>query len=75
LDHFANFAEAVRARDGKLLRAEIEETALSTAYCHLGNIAHRLGRGLRFDEKAMRFDDREANAMLTREYRAPYVVA
>ena len=75
LNHFANFADAVRARDPKLLHAEIEETALSTALCHQGNIAYRLNRELRFDPAAMRFqDDAEANRMLTREYRAPYVV-
>jgi predicted dehydrogenase len=75
LDHFANFADAVRARDPKLLHAEIEETAISTALCHLGNISHRLGRELKFDPTTMRFpNDAEANAMLTRNYRAPYVV-
>jgi hypothetical protein len=74
LDHFANFADAVRARDPKLLHAEIEETALSTALCHLGNISYRVGRDLRFDPRRMQFaGDAEANA-LTREYRAPYVV-
>jgi hypothetical protein len=75
LDHFANFAEAVRARNPKLLHAEIEETAISTALCHLGNISHRLDRELRFDPVAMNFgSDAAANAMLTRPYRSPYIV-
>lgn len=75
LDHFQNFADAIRARDPKLLHAEIEETALSTALCHLGNISYRLGRELRFDPAGMRFvNDDAANGMLTRQYRAPYVV-
>jgi hypothetical protein len=75
IDHFANFADAVRARDPKLLHAEIEETALSTALCHLGNIAYRVGRDLRFDSNRMQFTgDSEANKLLTRQYRAPYVV-
>jgi len=75
LDHFKNFADAVRARDPKLLHAEIEETALSTALCHLGNISYRVKRELRFDPAGMRFaGDDEANALLTRQYRAPYVV-
>ncbi len=75
IDHFANFAVAVRARDPKLLHAEIEETHLSTALCHLGNIAYRLNRNLKFDPRAVRFvNDREADAMLTRKYRAPYIV-
>ena len=75
LDHFQNFADAVRARDPKLLHAEIEETTLSTALCHLGNISYRVGRDLRFDPVRMQFPgDAEANKLLTREYRAPYVV-
>lgn len=75
LDHFANFADAVRARNPKLLHAEIEETAISTALCHLGNISYRLDRELRFDPAAMKFvGDAEANTLLTRKYRTPYVV-
>jgi len=75
LDHFDNFAAAVRARDRKLLHAEIEETFLSTAHCHLGNIAYRMGRELKFDPAKMKFiGDSEADKLLTREYRKPYVV-
>ncbi|MFN3323792.1 MAG: Gfo/Idh/MocA family protein [Bryobacteraceae bacterium] len=75
IDHFHNFADAVRARDPKLLHAEIEETTISTALCHLGNIAYRVNRELRFDPAAMQFvGDSEANALLTRKYREPYVV-
>ncbi len=75
IDHFANFADAVRARDPKLLHAEIEETYLSTALCHLGNISHRLGRELKFNPDTVRFvNDKEADALLTRPYRASYVV-
>jgi predicted dehydrogenase len=75
IDHMQNFVEAVRSRDPKHLHAEIEETHLSTALCHLGNIAYRTGRDLRFDPARMQFTgDEEATKMLTREYRAPYIV-
>jgi predicted dehydrogenase len=75
LNHFQNFAEAVRARDRKLLHAEIEETYISTALCHLGNISYRVNRDLKFDPRRLQFvGDDEANKLLTREYRAPYVV-
>jgi predicted dehydrogenase len=74
-DHFANFVKAVRARDRKLLNADIEEGHLSSAYCHLGNIAYRLGRKLHINPSTESFvNDPEADAMLTREYRAPFVV-
>ena len=74
-DHFANFVKAVRARDHKLLAADIEEGHLSSAYCHLGNIAYRLGRKLHVVPSSESFaNDSEADAMLTREYRHPFVV-
>src|SRR5690606_35883602 len=41
----------------------------------LDGMQYRLGRRLRFDGGAERFvDDAEANALLTRDYRAPFVV-
>ena len=41
--------------------------------CHLSNISLRLGRKLVWDaEKEEVVDDREANAMLVRPYRAPW---
>jgi hypothetical protein len=74
-DHFANFITAVRARDHKLLNADIEEGHLSSAYCHLGNIAYRLGRKLQINPASESFiNDPEADAMLTRHYREPFVV-
>jgi predicted dehydrogenase len=74
-DHFANFVKAVRARDHKLLNADIEQGHISSAYCHLGNIAYRLGRKLHVSPSTESFvNDSEADQMLTREYRAPFVV-
>jgi len=75
VDHVANFAEAVRTRKWQSLNAEIEQTFLSTALCHLGNISYRLGRELRFDPATEKFiGDADADKLLTREYRKPYVV-
>jgi len=74
-DHFANFMKALHARDRNLLNGEIEEGHLSSAFCHLGNIAYRLGRKLHVNPSSESFvNDPEADAMLTRKYRAPYVV-
>jgi hypothetical protein len=74
-DHFANFVKAVKARDPKLLNADIEQGHLSSAYCHLGNIAYRLGRKLHVNPSAESFiNDSEADLMLTRDYREPFVV-
>jgi len=74
-DHFANWIAAVRSRKPGDLYAEIEEGHLSSTLCHLANIAYRTGHTLTFDPKSERFPgDDEANKLLTRPYRKPYVV-
>jgi predicted dehydrogenase len=71
--HTRNFLECMKSR--KRPNADVELGRLSTTICHLGNICTRLKRDLRFDPKAENFgDDREANALLTKEYRAPYTL-
>jgi predicted dehydrogenase len=74
-EHWANFIGAVRSRKRQDLTAEVEEGALSCNLMHLANISYRLGRTLNWDAKTMTVvNDPEANKMLTRAYRAPYVV-
>lgn len=74
-DHYKNFADAARARDKKMLNGPVETAHLASSLAHLGNIAYRLGRTLEFDpQKEMFVGDKQANAMLTRKYRAPYVI-
>jgi predicted dehydrogenase len=73
--HIANFLSAVRSRKTADLNAGIEEGHLSAALCHLANTSYRLGRKLTFDPARERFvNDEQANRMLTRDYRRPYVV-
>lgn len=74
-DHYQNYIHAIRANDQKLAKADIEEGFYSCALIHLGNISYRLGRSLEFDPETMKFkNDEEANSMLKREYREPFVV-
>ena len=74
-NHYANFIAAVKARDPEVLHAPIEEGHYSAALCHLGNVAYQVGRTLEFDpETEQVVGDDEANALLTRPYRAPFVV-
>ena len=74
-DHYLNFIEAIRENNQKLAMADIREGFHSCALVHLGNISYRLGRSLDFDPVRMKFvNDPEADGMLTREYREPFVV-
>ena len=73
--HMKNFLDAVRSRDYKSLHAEIEIGARSADFCHLGNIAYRVGRMLKLDTKSGEaVGDRDASALYTRDYRKGYVV-
>ncbi|MCO6044094.1 Gfo/Idh/MocA family oxidoreductase [Aeoliella sp. ICT_H6.2] len=73
--HFDNFFTAVRRRDPSELNAPIETGHTSSGIAHLTNISSRLGRQLKFDPQSEKFvGDAEADTMLTRIYRAPYVV-
>ena len=66
--HCRNFIDCIRSREKP--SADIEIGHISTAVCHLGNIATRTGRNLRFDPQTERIvDDPEASQLLTREYR------
>ncbi|MGI6400514.1 MAG: Gfo/Idh/MocA family protein [Thermoguttaceae bacterium] len=76
-------AEAIRNHMRDLLariadrgrpRSDIEEGAISTICCILGNLSMQLGRALEWDPEAgmIRGDD-EANALLAREYRSPWI--
>jgi predicted dehydrogenase len=73
--HMANFLNAVKTRDKKHLTAAVDIGVKSAALCHLANISYRLNRELKFDPAKWTFvGDSEANGMLTRKYRPPYVV-
>ena len=73
--HFKNWIEAIRNRDMSIQNGPVETGHLASALAHLGNISYRLGRQLTFDPVAERFTgDEDANNMLTRQYRSPYLL-
>lgn len=73
--HMANFLKAVKSRNYKDLNAEIEIGATSAGLCHLANISYRTGKKLKFDSAKMKFvGASDADKLLTRDYRKPYVV-
>jgi predicted dehydrogenase len=74
-NHWANFLDAIRSGRDEDMHSDIHEGHLSTSLCHLANISCRLGRSLKFiGERETFANDVKADAMLTRDYRAPYVV-
>jgi predicted dehydrogenase len=74
-DHYANWIKAIRSRKTSDQNGPVETGYLASSLAHLGNISYRLGRVLEFDPKTERFvSDQQANAMLTRQYRPPYIV-
>ena len=73
--HFQNFLKAVKSRNQKELNADVAVGVMSANLVHLANASYRVGRKLAFDEKTLSFPgDKEATALLTRKYRAPYIV-
>lgn len=74
--HIRNWVKACRARDPKILNAEIEEGHKSMALCLLARTSYQVGRPLKFDpDTETVVGDEQANALLNApEYRAPYVV-
>lgn len=73
--HMKNFLDACRNRDYRKLNADIDIGATSAALCHLANISYRMGHKLTWDQAKSKFvKDGAADALLTREYRKPYVV-
>lgn len=76
--HWANFVDAVRSGKDETLHGDINEGFFSSALPLLCNISYRLKRKLDFmggEIDNERFaNDPEADAMLTRIYRPPYIV-
>jgi len=70
--HMQDFLRAIASRGRPV--ADIEEGHTSTASCILANLSMRLGRTLTWDSaKGQVVGDEEANRLLRREYRQPWV--
>jgi hypothetical protein len=72
--HMQNFLAACRSRNYKELHDEIGNAYLSASLCHLANISYRVGRKLTLTPGPKFANDKEAEDLLTRHYRKPYVV-
>jgi predicted dehydrogenase len=73
--HMDNFLAAVRSRNYQDLHADVAVGVMSANLVHLANASYRVKRELQYDEATHKFvNDKEADAYLTRKYRAPYIV-
>jgi predicted dehydrogenase len=72
-EHQANFVACIKSRSRP--NCDIEEGHRSALLCHLGNIAQRVGRTVRFraDDESIA-DDAEAARLLSRTYRGPWTL-
>ena len=72
-DHHGNWLECIRTRRQPIAPVEVAHRSCSA--CLLHHIAMKLPRRLRWDPEKERFiGDEQANAMLSRRERAPYVL-
>lgn len=73
INHMGNFFDCIQTRHQPLSDVLSQHQSVTT--CHIGNIALRLGRSLRWDPQAERFvGDDEANTWLRRTQRAGYEI-
>ena len=70
--HMKNFLECIASRGTPV--ADVEQGYMSATACILANLSMRLGRSLQWDHaKGLIVGDPEANQLLRRPYRTPWV--
>jgi predicted dehydrogenase len=72
-NHVRNFLDCMKSR--KLPICDVEEGHLTMVMCHLGNMSMKVGRTLYWDAKKEEvIGDKEANQLLTKQYRKPWTL-
>ena len=71
-NHYQNFLDCIKSREKPICDVEVGHRTATV--CNIGNIAYRLGKSLKWDSKAEKFDDKEANALLGRPMKKEWKV-
>jgi predicted dehydrogenase len=69
-NHYVDWLDAIRKRSKPI--CDIETGCRSVTVCHLGNIAYKLGRPLKWDPEEEVFVGDDANRLLSRSMRGPW---
>ena len=75
-EHYINFLDAIKSGKDETLHCDIQDGHYSSAIPFMANISYRLGGSeLKFNGATEKFiNNPEADKMLTRVYRSPYIV-
>jgi predicted dehydrogenase len=71
-NHMQNWLDCIKTRGPTICTADIGHRTATV--CQIGTIAEAIGRPLKWDPVAERFNDEAANRMLRREMRSPWTV-
>ena len=70
-DHVANFIKCMKTRNFDTA-CTIDNGALCAKYAHIGNISSRVKSDLVYDDVRKKFDNSEANKLISPDYRKPW---
>lgn len=67
--HWENFIEAIDKEDATILNTPLVSGSVAAINAMMGNIAYHTGRKIYWDKENMNFgDDKEANALMSKDY-------
>lgn len=71
-NHMINFVDVIKSRDFSKLKCSIQDGAHVAKVCQMGNISYKTGSRVVWDERASKFTDEKANALINAHYQNGY---